>query len=108
MGSQMVVAMYPFFSKLPYLIECVKDVSVKYCAAIAAIKSFDVTVLHRSSGLNVTDLDVAMIAPLHKSFAEKLRSVIAPDAPGFTSQFNDLLQYARDAKRGKAGINFNA
>ena len=80
MRPLLVVRPQPLGRHLPHLIEIVEEVGVEDLAAVRPVESFDVGVLVRLAGLDVTDLDLVFLAPVDEKLAQELRAIVPTES----------------------------
>ncbi len=82
---------------------------IKYIAAYRVdppVETFHPSVLHRTSRLNVYQLDLLLDAPCQKMPARQLRPVVAANRLRRPSFRHDPLQHPRHAPTCKTGVHF--
>ena len=92
MGSSFVVFFDPFFGEGSNLADIGEQVGVKDGFAVHAVESFDVTVLHRPTGLNKLNLNFMFLAPPLKFFGSEFRAVVCSDNSRLASPRDNALQ----------------
>lgn len=76
MISLLVVLEHPGPGELANFVERSKQPGVEHLCSIGSIKSLDVGVLVRLTGLDIVDQDAMVLAPADKSLAEEPRAVV--------------------------------
>ena len=90
MWAMIVVIINPDFDLISHLVNILEQLSVKYSFSECAVKSFDKSVLHGLSRLNILDGDLVRLTPIRKSGSSKLRSIIYSDLFGLALFMNCL------------------
>ena len=76
MRAVFVVQVFPFLTDIADLIQGREQVRIEHFVSIAFVKSFDKRILVGFAGLDVSDLNTSLLAPVDECLSTKLRAVI--------------------------------
>ena len=76
MRAEVVVVVYPAGRLLPYLVEVTEHIGVQYALAVRFVETFDISVLHGLSRLDVLEFDVVCTAPFRHQTGYQFGTVI--------------------------------
>ncbi len=100
-----VVFLAPVVEGSPNVIQCAEPARVQAFVAKTSVEAFDVSVLHRSSWLDVDQVDPAFFCPAQHAPRCELRSVVGTHTLRLATLLDQLIQRSRHATAAKARIS---
>ena len=100
MRSKVIVLVLKHLGYGADLVHVCEQVCVKYFGAVRAVKTLDVAILRRLTGLNELQLSLLLFSPELHVVARVLRAIIDPYAFGLTMEVNKVIQCSSDARSG--------
>src|SRR6267378_6259063 len=80
-----VVLLEPHFGLFTHLVQSLKHEHVEYRLAVAAIESFNETILHRFARFDELERNTMRFGPLRQSQCDELRSVVCSELEGIAA-----------------------
>src|SRR5258708_16489341 len=77
-----VVLLEPHFGLFTHLVQSLKHEHVEHRLAVAAIESFNESILHRFARFNELKRHIVLLGPLRQSQADELRTVVCSELEG--------------------------
>ena len=100
MRSKVIVFVLKRFGYGADLVHACEQVCVKYFGAVRAVKTLDVAILRRLTGLNKLQLNLLLFSPELHVVARVLRAIIDAYAFRLTMEVNKVIQCSSDARSG--------
>ena len=100
MRSKVIVFVLKRFGYGAYLVHACEQVRVKYFGAVRAVKTLDVAILRRLTGLNKLQLKFLLFSSDLHVVSGSLRANIGAYAFRLTMEVNKVIQCSSDARSG--------
>ena len=94
MRAAVVVEIDPPGRQFSHFVQTFKDVHIEDRLSICAVKSFDIAVLHRASGLDEIKFDSVLLCPVGDGYRCKFRAVVKSDPLRKATRFGDPVEHS--------------
>src|ERR1700681_1004805 len=100
-----VVLLEPDFGLFTHLVQTLKHVHVKHRLAVAAIESFNETILHRLARFDELQGHAMLFGPLRQSQRDELRTVVCSELEGIAADSGYPFKLAHHALGRQAEVD---
>ena len=100
MRSKVIVLVLKRFGYGAYLLHAREKVCVKYFGAVRVVKTLDVAILRRLTGLNKLQLNLLLFSPELHVVARVLRAIIDAYAFRLSMEVNKVIKCSSHARSG--------
>src|SRR5206468_7531651 len=107
MRTALVVVLAPRLDRLARFGQTAEPVFIEALVTQTPIEALHVSVLHRSSGLDIVPPDSLFVRPLVQRPAGELRSVVGADLSGQPTLHPQIVQYSRNPPTTQRGVHFD-
>src|SRR5258706_8907684 len=97
-----VVLLEPHFGLFTHLVQSLKHEHVGHRLAVAAIESFNETILHRFSCFDELERNTMLFGPLRQSQGDELRTVVCSELEGIAADRGCPFKLAHHPLAGPA------
>src|ERR1700739_4003524 len=104
-GPLAVVFLAPVVERSPHIIQRAEPVGVQAFVAKTSVEAFDVSVLHRSSWLDVDQVDLAFFSPAQHATRCELRSVVGTHTLRLATVLDQPIQCSRHSTAAEARLS---
>ena len=108
MGPHVVVIVLPNQALFAHLAQAGKEIGVEQLPAKRAVKAFNVSVLRRTCGLNLVQINPLALAPGLEHRADEFGAVIDPDTGRHAVAVNNPGEQGDDPRGGQRKIDLDA
>src|SRR3977135_140418 len=102
-----VVLLEPHFGLFTHLIQTLKHVHVEHRLAIAAIESFNETILHWFARFDELECHLVLLGPFSQRQGDELRTVVSSELEGIAADSGYPFKLAHHALGRQAEVDFD-
>src|SRR6266403_5176829 len=102
-----VVLPQPHFGLFTHLVQSLKHEHVEHRLAVAAIKSFNETILHRFAWFDEIERHLVLLGPLSQSQGDELRTVVRSELEGIAADSGYPFKLAHHPLSCQTEVDFD-
>src|SRR5713226_8435263 len=102
-----VVLLEPHFGLFTHLMQSLKHKHVEHRLAVAAIESFNETILHRLARFDELECYAMMLGPFSQGQGDKLRTVVCSELEGIAANSGYPFKLAHHPLGSQAEVDFD-
>src|SRR5258706_4156248 len=101
----LVVLLEPHFGLFTHLVQSLKHEHVEHRLAVAAIESFNETILHRFAWFDELERNTMLFSPLRHSQGDELRTIVCSELEGIAADSGYSFKLAHHPLGGHAEVH---